>query len=504
MNNPEAFRSLLEEAFKTLKSCPCRQREGTDGCYRCLYAYQHQYELEQVSREKGIEMLEAILKAWDGVKRVQTLERIDLPDDFIESELEGRFIATLGKTFEKPEHKWNKVLWNGKPCYTFRVGSRTWTLEPQVPLSAADGVSVPCRPDMILWPSEEAAGVLPVAVFMDGFLYHVRPDDPHGGIADDIHKRIAVVRSGRFVVWSLTWDDLEAYDRGQNGGDVSLLSSLSPRLEAARKVLNKAGMVFDPALVAAPGMGPLLAYLKNPAVTTWGPGVAAVVLSAVNGQSLYDATHMKGVAEMLCSEVAPGPAVLDPVDHGAGCLGRLYQEPALTLLLRCGLEEANGFDWKQVKVVLRIEDDVKSRSAEGYKNAWRKALGAANLLQFLPRFKWTSTELAGAKTGHAGPKPEAGTEETETEGGELREVLDLCDPCCRDLVKACASAGKPLPVVGLELTGPDGRVCAEAELAWPDAKIAVLTEAQAEYSVAFAEQGWQVFLPDDGKVVDAL
>lgn len=506
VNNPAEFRNLLEEAFKTLKSCPCRQREGADGCYRCLYAYQHQYELEQVSREKGIEMLEAILKAWDGLKPAQTLERIDLPDDFIESELEGRFIAALGKAFEKPEHRWSKVLRNGKPCYTFKSGNRAWTIEPQVQLSGADGVAAPSRPDMVLWPSGDEAGVLPVAVFMDGFLYHVRPDDPHGGIADDIDKRTAILRSGRFLVWSLTWNDLEDFDRERHTAEACLFSGLAPRWETARRLLHKIGNTFDTGLAAASGMDTLLAYLKHPDPKTWGRGMAAVVLNAMLFPPLYDVAQVDRLAEALCGEAAPEMTEPEPVDHGAGCLARLHREPAVTLLLHCGLEEANQFEWNRVRAVLRIEDDPASRSAEGYKDAWRKALGAANLFQFLPAFAWTSAELAGVKTGKRPEAPEPEKQETaaDIDREELQEALELCDPACRELLKACARAGKPLPVVGYELAGPDGRVCAEAELAWPDAKIVVLTEAQAEFAGLFEERGWQVFHPDDGNVIDIL
>jgi hypothetical protein len=39
-----------------------------------------------------------------------------------------------------------------------------------------------------------------------------------------------------------------------------------------------------------------------------------------------------------------------------------------------------------------------------------------------------------------------------------------------------------------------GSICAEAELAWPEKKVAVLLPEQAQYEARFSEQGWTVFL----------
>ena len=51
-----------------------------------------------------------------------------------------------------------------------------------------------------------------------------------------------------------------------------------------------------------------------------------------------------------------------------------------------------------------------------------------------------------------------------------------------------------------------GRVVAEADLAWPGRRIAVLTEVQAEDRSAFEDQGWRVFIyPVEGRsILDAL
>ena len=210
--NPRSLRDVLEEAFKTLRSCVCRTKDSSaDGCYRCVYAYQRQYDLQFVSRELGIEMLSEILARWDHLEEVQTLSKVDIPTVLVESELEKRFQASLVNHLVAQGHRCKKVIAAGKECFEFSVDGRTWRLEPQVDVGPSDGVSIPSRPDFVIRNVKEEPGVLPVAVFTDGFAYHVQPQEALSRVVDDIAKRTALIRSGRFRVWSITWDDVEVF-----------------------------------------------------------------------------------------------------------------------------------------------------------------------------------------------------------------------------------------------------------------------------------------------------
>ena len=60
---------------------------------------------------------------------------------------------------------------------------------------------MPSRPDFLIRPARATEAPC-VAVFMDGFEYHLDSTD------QDSVKRMALVRAG-FLVWSLTWHDLE-------------------------------------------------------------------------------------------------------------------------------------------------------------------------------------------------------------------------------------------------------------------------------------------------------
>lgn len=89
---------------------------------------------------------------------------------------------------------------------------------------------------------------------------------------------------------------------------------------------------------------------------------------------------------------------------------------------------------------------------------------------------------------------------------ELEELLKYCDERCRDVLRACADQGGPLPEVGYELQDEQGRVCAEAELAWPSKQVALLLQEQAEAEPEFVAQGWKVFSTEgeQQKLLDAL
>ena len=76
---------------------------------------------------------------------------------------------------------------------------------------------------------------------------------------------------------------------------------------------------------------------------------------------------------------------------------------------------------------------------------------------------------------------------------KLHELLEYADERCKELIQDCAAKDLPLPENGYEIQDDQGRVCAEAELAWPSKKVAVLLPEQSEAEAIFQERGWKVF-----------
>jgi hypothetical protein len=79
-------------------------------------------------------------------------------------------------------------------------------------------------------------------------------------------------------------------------------------------------------------------------------------------------------------------------------------------------------------------------------------------------------------------------------GRQAEEALAYRDERCRLLVRACVENNRPLPEVGHELRDGAGRVCAEAELAWPTRKLAVVLPKEGGSMEAFRTQGWEVLI----------
>jgi hypothetical protein len=73
--------------------------------------------------------------------------------------------------------------------------------------------------------------------------------------------------------------------------------------------------------------------------------------------------------------------------------------------------------------------------------------------------------------------------------------LIYCDPRCHDLLRASVGRGCTVPVIGFELQDDEGRVCGEAEMAWPHKHVAVVLPERIEAAKAFRERGWTVFEP---------
>ncbi len=79
----------------------------------------------------------------------------------------------------------------------------------------------------------------------------------------------------------------------------------------------------------------------------------------------------------------------------------------------------------------------------------------------------------------------------------IDQLVDLCDERVQDFVRSWAERGFPRPEVGHELQDEKGRVCSQAELAWPDRKVAAVLPEGGEGRAEFERRGWTVFEATD-------
>jgi hypothetical protein len=116
-----------------------------------------------------------------------------------------------------------------------------------------------------------------------------------------------------------------------------------------------------------------------------------------------------------------------------------------------------------------------------------------NIAQAIGR---TDLPLPPLPPGDAAPLEPAASE-MDASSLEVDQLLTYCDEQCRPLLKAWALKSKSLPTLGFELADGDGTVAAQAELAWPAKKVAVVLPDQLDDASAFNGQGWTVLAPID-------
>ena len=495
MADPDNVLAILRLARDAIAECSCNADPTKDGCYRCVYAYRRSFEMANTSRDTALSMLNGLLEASDGLKEVPGLRSLSA-HPLMESELEARFIEALGRMeVDGVPVRVRQDIVAGKPGFVATTGGRLYYLEAQAGLGAAQGVAVPSRPDFVIRAGRAADAEAPIAVFMDGFAYHRDRTD------EDSAKRMALVRAG-YRVWSLTWHDLEA---ALGNGDGSPLfgtrSGVQRNLDARWATGELRSHLGEPALRL------LVRYLQSPDALAWQRAVFTELLGLFDPANMSSDEVRKAFAE--ASGCLP-PALREtlrelPTDTALATVDAT--QGTSQMLLALPLEAVAAADPDALTVALHLDDG--RTDVAGHGEAWNTVLRLCNLLQFLPRASWTTTkgverdlygELAAAVGGET-PDLDAPDDLDDA----WQEALALALAEFRPVMRAVAAAGAPVPEVGFEIIDGDDSgqgVLAQAELAWPDPRIAA--GVSGDDATAFGTAGWRVLPMDNAALIAAL
>lgn len=500
--DPERLRIILDRARQAIARCPCRG-EGRAACHRCLLGGVEPREIELVSRGLALELLDQLLDAWV-FDRVPTLAEADI-GAVEESELERRFRAALHDWADLPASEatlTRRPASSGGGVMELRLGSgpatRRYLIEEQRSLDTTP----PTRPDYVITRQDGPAPR--VAVYLDGYQFHAAPE--HNRLADDAVKRRAVRDTG-VLVWNLTWQDVEEFHQAAAGQGV-------PRQPPDRELLDGAGRQAARQRHSTPGrhgpelavaehnpMRQLLEFLAQPDPAGWEQLALSTIAGAVRTAGFSQ--HQPDEAATLLRAAVTGGA--RPTGDGGPILASRLRHPTgltLTFLLD-GRPEAGGPNAERWTALDVLDDQDDQPSVPEHRQAaWPAWLQWANLLQFL-----TSDGRAAlvAVTGEAdrldpgdfeivpsgdreGELP-AGPAEPQRLASDAVEELELIlDPAARDLVEAALLAGAPVPVAGFE---PDAEGTGwMVEVAWPEPRVAVLTDEDADRDVWLDQHGW--------------
>ncbi|WP_346535595.1 DEAD/DEAH box helicase [Micromonospora sp. DPT] len=501
----DTMERVLRLALDHIQACECG-REDRQPCHRCLLPFVPSSEHELVSKDTATELLTEILEGWQP-KTVDTLADIRI-DALADSELERLFVETLrakaGKAQDDPAARDRFSL-------VSRAGSRG--VEFELKLKPADGPAVRWRmrdhvvqgaavrsePDYLL----ESDDGTKVAIFLDGYAFHASRDNNE--IADDAAKRGALRDDGTWV-WQLTWDDVRAWaasveqNINANAPQVPLVNDQA--LAKARDHYFSTTLKVDPAagsfdLALANPVESLLAFLERPDPHTWARR-AVSLLAGLASTGRVGPVDRQAVGPILPTLIVGESAIPGAPAKQAEAAGLVAGTTAGCRIVafrdnrRGAADRMDPMAWS-VFTYLDDRPDTVAGEAD-HRARWAQWLIASNLFQFLTGpgryFEQTAHSRLALIDIHRIPlfAPAPAAAEPPTLPQPWLDAIDLASLVVKRLLTALAEAGMPLPQIGYEL-GDDAW---PAELAWPDKRVCVVIDDDADRDAAYANAGWHI------------
>lgn len=499
MRSKDQLMEVLELSLEALRSCQCNQEEDKDGCYRCLFAYRNSYNMPKTSRNTAIELFAEILSYRDKLVKTDSIRNIPL-NTLIESELEARFIGALKLCrSENLSILLKSDLVNGKPGYFLKIGERAYYIEPQVEIGKPDGVSVPSRADFVIRAARVNDAMKPVAVFLDGYAYH------RDRVGEDMAQRMAIVQSGKFHVWSMSWHDVENVFKTQKDFYVDYLEpSGLPAGNNFDTLLTGYGLSDLMGLNKLNSFDLLVRFLQNPKEDKW--RLFSFVFSLIhidavkfakqeaveNWTSELEINMPEEIAEKIKETDCP---CLYGLLTAKGHEDNVQLQQFVVTEQEAVTPPGNAAG---VRVGCCLDDEEAHRQKKGFQVVWNGFLRLYNLFQFLP-LAFFVTKEGLKKKAYDGIKlfdetiPSGGGPSVEPERESWHEIREITDKTLHCLLDTLRNNDWPVPEAGYELQNSEGEIIASAELAWEKLKIAFLLDEELEFESRFVNAQWKVY-----------
>jgi len=504
VRSSDTMMKLLENALKYIQACDCKDDPGKDGCYRCLYGYKQSRHIGSISRTVAIEILNRIIKNKDNMQEIKTINDISV-NSLFDSELERRFLEALQRRrSEKINIELKKQIVNDKPGYLLKIEDQLWEIEPQVDLGPEAGVVVRSKADFVFWPVRNKDQIKPVVVFTDGYVYH------KDRIAQDTAQRMAIIKSNRFIVWSLSWKDVEnvfAYQGGNYYKDYPEIIK-TKNLDLYNKLIASLEVSNLGRITELDNFELLLKLLAQPEdLDIWRKLSFSIGICATEPQKHNNYEEFQEWQENLKEHLPGGMNLPEYLTFGQCAFGQisLSEDNFPDLEVYAGV--VNGKLQENLTeniFLLSLIEDREDYRSNNYEACWNGYLKVINLFQFL------HNSLFLTKTGIE----EAIYTEFEEGFGEDQLLLMPADSgsingwmevkqCLIEnefieLSKILSENGvRPPDVIGYELSNDNAEILGMAEMVWHEEGVALLDKEEAELDKLFENNGWKVYVIDN-------
>ena len=358
----------------------------------------------------------------------------------------------------------------------------------QPSLGTAQGVSIQSQPDFVLRTDDDR--IKPIAIFTDGFQYHCNPVNR---LADDMQKRRSILDSGKYHVWSITWDDLSP----ENADHVMVCHApVAQVLQKYATAANAQGKnVPDARKVICNGMIQLKAFLSAPHAPGWAQLATFAIyfpLQMLAAKRTVDANELKaGLGRWRTGDALPNFAHRENGDWVYNDKASLNQD----LISYIMVGDAVSNRQSQSIALARLGDSDSETTGSDFAERWRRFLACLNFYQFSDNFRfWAASESSTTA-------PDIPLQAVAAVSDDWQPVLEGVLPSLKSYVQELATAALPMPsaLPKLEFFNEEITDDAFAELAWPACSppLAVLAGDQTDFAPKWQQLGWKVLTPDD-------
>ncbi|MDR2752113.1 MAG: hypothetical protein LBC41_15770, partial [Clostridiales bacterium] len=312
-------------------------------------------------------------------------------------------------------------------------------------------------------------------------------------------KRNALVSSGQFRVWCLSWKDVQNVFTPQDDGYYTHTLQLdkNPSIDAMYKRIRVSVGASTSLMPDKPQMEHLLSYLSDPnAETNFIDQARAIAIAILSSNSKSKFTDWKLRMSEIDEALGRDCADYSADSYRYSIWKRRASNSHFSAYFGVKISELNKKNKSTIISNAVLDDRNDESRTDFYEAEWNGFLHFINIMQFLPQFAAVSVTGLQEMAYSAIP---AALAAPETQSSLWQDTFkQLLDDVTKAFATRCIEAGIPEPSsVGYELADNTGTVVAEAEMVWESMKIAFLTPDQEGEKETFESKGWTVLLADD-------